>query len=56
MSENGLQKLRDLGDGAGGVGKAKVIKRFNFTMDIRGLAKRLLDNEDYSEGRDGRLY
>ena len=55
MSENGSYKLRNLEHGAGGVGKVMVVAQFYFAVEVRGLVKRLLGNEDYPIKRGGRL-
>jgi len=54
MSGNGSYKLRNLGGGAAGVGKAKLIRQFCFAMEIRGSARHLSGSKGYSPEREER--
>ena len=51
MSVNGSYKLRNSEDGAGRAGKVQIIRQFCFAIEIRGLARHVSGNKDYSPGR-----
>jgi len=44
--------MRNSRDGADWMGEVKIIRQFCFVMEIRGSAKHLLGNKDYSPGRE----
>ena len=53
MWENGSCKLKSSKAGMAAVVKAKAIRESCFAMELRGLARHLSGNEDYSWGGRG---
>ena len=51
MLGDGSWGLRNLEGGADWAGKVRAMGQFCFAMEIRGLAKHLLGNEEYSPER-----
>jgi len=55
MSGNGLWRLRNLGDGAGLVGKEGSVRECCFAMEIQESARHSFGNKDYSPEREVNL-